>query len=335
MRVTLLGDDLARMRRGGTNNAEAMDAYLRGVALKHKQDPASARLALAAFDRAVALDPGFALAHVLRARVLSGMAEGFGDASTDVGYLHLLAQQGVQEAELAVQLAPDLAAAHAALGAAAQDFWDFRRASTEFARAAELEPNDAPTLVDYAWMQAYLGHTATAVAAARRAALINPLSQGVYVDLVWTLIWSHKPEEAQQALRRAEQLGAGRLLATYLAGRIALAAGDAAGAQRICAAGEDWKQNYCLAIADHLLGQQEAAAAQLAALRARMGDNAAFQYADIYAQWGQADAALTALETAYRLRDTGMMEIQVDPMLGPIRAMPRFQAVLRSLDFPP
>jgi hypothetical protein len=157
----------------------------------------------------------------------------------------------------------------------------------------------------------------------------------VYVDLVWTLIWSHKPDAAEEALRHAEQLGVGKLLAAYLHAIIALAKGDPAAAQRICAAGEDWKQNYCLAIADHLLGQQDAAAAQLAALRARMGDNAAFQYVDIYAQWGRTDDALAALEAAYKLRDTGLMEMQVDPFLDPIRATPRFRAVLHSLDFPP
>jgi hypothetical protein len=65
-----------------------------------------------------------------------------------------------------------------------------------------------------------------------------------------------------------------------------------------------------------------------------MGDNAAYQYADIYAQWGRPDDAIAALETAYRLRDTGLMEIQVDPLLDPIRAAPGFGAILHRLDFP-
>jgi tetratricopeptide (TPR) repeat protein len=183
-------------------------------------------------------------------------------------------------------------------------------------------------------MQAYTGHTENAVTAARRAADLNPLSANVYADVVWTLIWAGHPDEAADTLRHAEQLGISKSLAAYLEGRIALAHHDPAAAQRACAAGDDWKKNYCLAIADHLLGQQPAAEAELATLRTKMGDNAAYQYADIYAQWGRPPEAIAALETAYRLHDTGLMEIEVDPLLDPIRTSPDFQAILHRLDFP-
>ncbi len=77
LKITLLDGDVTRMRIGSTNNPQALDAYLRGITLKHKMDPANAHVALAAFDQAIALDPNFAWAHVLRAKMLTGMAEGF------------------------------------------------------------------------------------------------------------------------------------------------------------------------------------------------------------------------------------------------------------------
>jgi len=307
---------------------------LRGIALKHQMDPATGKAALAAFDQAIALDPYFAMAHIMRARMLAGMAEGFGDSTADVSAGRALAAQGMAAAELAVRLASDLAPAHSALSDAALDDWDFQRAGAEIGKAMELQPNDSATLIDYAWFQAYTGHPDIAQEAAQRAAVLNPLSANVYVDMVWTQLWARNPLAAAQSLRHAEQLKVGHALDVYLQGRIALAEGNYAAAQQICGAGEDWKQNYCLAIADHGLGQQGAADAQLALLRSRMGNNAAFQYADIYAQWGRPGDALDALENAYRVRDTGMMEIQVDPFLDPVRGTDRFKDIVRRLNFP-
>jgi TolB-like protein/DNA-binding winged helix-turn-helix (wHTH) protein len=335
LKLTLLGEDVAKMTLGGTDNPAAFDAYLRAMRLKHQMDPSNAKTVLAACDEALRADPRFALAQVLRARILIGIAEGFDTNHGNVAALHAAARDAMAAAELAVRLAPDLAGAHAAIGSAALDAWDFRRASAEFARALQLAPNNAAILMDDAWLHALLGHSGRAVAQARHAVDLNPLAASAQVDFIWTLLWANQPAAAARALHYAEELGVSHLLATYLRGRIALARGDAAAAREICAKGEDWKQLYCLAIADHALGHDDAAASGLARLRALMGDSAAFQYADIYAQWGQTDAALAALEHAYDLRDTGLMEIQVDPFLFPLRTRQRFRDVVARMAFPP
>ena len=48
----------------------------------------------------------------------------------------------------------------------------------------------------------------------------------------------------------------------------------------------DWIGNTCLAVVYHKLNRQSDAEASLAAVMADRGDDAAFQYAEIYAQWG-------------------------------------------------
>ena len=62
---------------------------------------------------------------------------------------------------------------------------------------------------------------------------------------------------------------------------------------------------------------------------------AAYQYAEIYAQWGDTPKALEWLETAMRLRDSGLIELKTDPLMDPLRQEPRFQALIRELKFPP
>ena len=62
-----------------------------------------------------------------------------------------------------------------------------------------------------------------------------------------------------------------------------------------------------------------------------MGDAAAYQYATIYAQWGNRAKALEWLETAWRVRDPGLEQLKTDPLMDPLRKEARFQAIERQL----
>jgi len=54
----------------------------------------------------------------------------------------------------------------------------------------------------------------------------------------------------------------------------------------------------------------------------------------VHAQWGNIGKALEWLETAYRLRDSNLDTLKVDPFIDPLRKEPRFQAIERELKFP-
>jgi tetratricopeptide (TPR) repeat protein len=82
------------------------------------------------------------------------------------------------------------------------------------------------------------------------------------------------------------------------------------------------------------LGRHADAEAELARLKAAQGDTEAYQYAVVYAQWGNHAQALEWLETALRLRDPGLIYVKTDPLLDPLRKEPRFQAIERALKFP-
>jgi len=89
-----------------------------------------------------------------------------------------------------------------------------------------------------------------------------------------------------------------------------------------------------LAVVYHKLNRQSDAGAVLAAMMAANGDDAAFQYAMIYVQWGDIAKALEWLETAYRTHDPGLAELKVEPTLDPLRQEPRYKAIERKLKFP-
>lgn len=80
--------------------------------------------------------------------------------------------------------------------------------------------------------------------------------------------------------------------------------------------------------------QHARAQVELAALQAEFGDGPAYQYAEIYTQWGNIPKALDWLETAYRAPDPGFLTLRSDALLDPSRKEPRFQEIERKLNFP-
>jgi tetratricopeptide (TPR) repeat protein len=102
-----------------------------------------------------------------------------------------------------------------------------------------------------------------------------------------------------------------------------------------CAPARSWTEYVCLALTYQKLGKRAEAQAMLAEYQAVAGDAAAYQYAEIYAQWGNVAKALECLDTAVRMRDPGFALLKWDPLLDPLRKEPRFQAIERELKFPP
>jgi hypothetical protein len=69
-------------------------------------------------------------------------------------------------------------------------------------------------------------------------------------------------------------------------------------------------------------------------MKASNGVAGAYQYATIYAQWGDAPKSLEWLDTAVRVRDPGLPNLKADPLMDPLRSEPHFQGIERELKFP-
>ena len=336
MQVKLLGDETARMEVGGTRNPAAYDAYLRGTQIAvTAQDLADWRPALAAFDRAVELDPNFAAARAQRARALR--YEAWFSTEPAVHELYALARQ---EAERAVALAPDYADAHLVLGwhILVNAFMELGGAAREIDRAMTLAPGNAAVLDGYAGFQGILGHHDAALAAMRRAIRLDPQNSRYREHLLLSLIWARKFEEVQVAAQDARALNAESYYPGFYSAISNLVLGQLALARQTCASPTPLAQNdrhLCLALADHALGEKARALTELRALQARKGDAGAADYAAIYAQWGDSAAAMRWLAKAEREYRASLATLKVDWMFDPIRSQPEFQALERRLNFPP
>jgi tetratricopeptide (TPR) repeat protein len=176
---------------------------------------------------------------------------------------------------------------------------------------------------------------AAALAAARRAVVLDPLARPSHSLLGRALYAARRYEEAVAAFAEVISLEPD-FKSTY--GERGLAyygLGDLESARASCGTKPDQIQSQqCLAVIYDRLGRHADAEAELAKMNAAQGDTAAYQFATIYAQWGQRAKALEWLETALRLRDPGLVYLKTDPLLDPLRKEPRFQAVQRELKFP-
>ena len=133
LRVKLLPHELATITTHPTENAQAYEFYLMGRSFYLRGiDKRSLRIARDMFAKARDLDPRYARAHA-------------GIAICDL-YLSLndpdaAYEQTLADSRLALQLEPDLAEAHAALGLAHYCTGRYIEASALFERAMALDPN--------------------------------------------------------------------------------------------------------------------------------------------------------------------------------------------------
>ena len=334
LRVTLLGDEAARIELGGTRNPAAFDAYLGGSkAFNNAHEPKHYRAAIAAYTEAIGLDPHYALAFAGRSTAYSAYArewttgtairEGFAKAQAD--------------ARQAITLAPELAEGHLALavffGAGSLDF---TQASKAYERALSLSPGNAGVLNSYGRFAVSMGHTEAGIAAARRAVALDPLNSTIREQSGEVLQAARRYREAVAAYQETLALEPDAEKAHAFLGLSYYLLGDLLRAQSSCEINSSlhgWIE-MCLAVTYDKLGRRSDAEAAVATFRASWGDAAAYNYAQIYAQWGNSAKAFAWLETALRLRDPGLYRVKTDPLLDPLRKEPRLQAIERELKFP-
>jgi hypothetical protein len=97
---------------------------------------------------------------------------------------------------------------------------------------------------------------------------------------------------------------------------------------------DDDDRHFCLALVYNRLGRQREAQQELERFMALHKDAGAYDYAQVFAQWGYKVAALKWLSMAERLRDSNLDMVKVDSAFDPIRNDPEFKALLARLNFP-
>lgn len=336
LQAKLLGDEALQSEQGGTRNPEALDAYLRGKQINLTTlDEVVDMSAVSAFNKAIQLDPNFAMAYAKKAVALIHAAD---DAYNVAVRQHLVAE-GQQAAERALQLAPDLAAAHAALGNVRLVMLDYAGAESEARRAVALAPGDARILSLLAAIEGYLDHREAAVSAARRIVQLDPLNPASRSALAARLYFARQFAEALTVAQEAKamSLDTGPLELVVAASYLAVEKPGNTLAMFTAAVpptNERW-QHFFLTMAYQALGKRAEADHELSKFKAIAGNSAAYNYAEIYAQRAEIEQGLQWLKKAEELDESTLNIMRSDWMVDPLRDRPEFKAIEGKLYGPP
>ena len=328
LKITLLGNKPEMP--SAKPNPEAYNAYLQGRYLADRPNKENLRTAVAYFERAVALDPGYAPPWVQ-----------LGESHTrQAGLGYIPGEEGYRKAREAIThalaLDPDLGEAHAAMGRIELIHdWDWAQADVSFKRALKLEPGNASVIGRAGDLARTLGRWDQAIALFRRAIEIDLLNPLTHYNLGMALYYARRPDEASVAVQRALELAPDMAVAHFFLARIYLMMSRP---ERALVEAEREKdpamRMWGLALAHHALGQKNEADAALAELTSKFAAEDQYQIATVYAFRGEKDQAFAWLERAFSERDPGISELKGDPLLRALERDPRYTAFIKKLHLP-
>ncbi|UCC83219.1 MAG: hypothetical protein JSW46_20080 [Gemmatimonadota bacterium] len=333
LQATLTPDEEGRLAAMPTANLEAYDHYLRGRYFWGLRSLAALDSAIEYYNRAVLLDPDFARAYAGLAQTYALLPE-YGGPS-------ILEALPVARAatDRALALDPDLAEAHAASGyIKAWLEWDRDGAERDYLKAIELDPDYATARQWHAELLTITGRWDEAQAQAQRAVELDPLSVAPNFVLGVVYTYSRRLDEAIAAAERALEIVPDQELAIKWLAFAHLLKGDyaAAGPQldrfaQVTGTDPEAYRAYLAALSD----PREIPAA----VRALQSPDLVFAGltaggSAFLAQLGQVDETLGLLEQAYEARDPRLPWLNGHPMFESLWSDPRFQDLLRRLNFP-
>jgi TolB-like protein/Flp pilus assembly protein TadD len=316
-----------------TASAEAYSQYLLGNQFFNRNSVEGYRLAVPAYEKAIALDSNFAAAYAGLGFAQLYAAD-YAPSADEMAQYRQRAQAAVGKA---IALGPDLADGYAARGWMRSSVtWDWNGGEADFAKALALEPGNAATQRRYAIVLQNFGRLVESVAASRKAIELDPLSSSAWTNLGSAYLADRGQfHEAREAFERARSLNPESSFANFNLAALELLEGHAQAALAASVrAGEVWRQTGT-AMAEHNLGHAAESQRALDELIAKYAHESAYQIAEVYGWRGEKDKAFEWLDRSYAQRDGGLTLIKTDLLIESLRTDARFAAMVRKLGLPP
>ena len=319
-----------------TQNGEAYQLYQKGRYFWNKRTADGLTKSIEFLEQATQKDPNYALAY-------AGLADSYIAATN----FNVLAPKEVypkakQAARKALEIDKSLAEAHAALAFSIMLFdWDWDAAEAEFRQAIDLSPNYGPAHQWYAVSLVSSGRFSEAIAEAKKAQQVEPLSLFINAGVGWVSFLARDYDGTIDECNKAIEM-------------------DSSFAPAYVYRGMAYEQKRMLdkAVADletardlqarpsimGALGHAYAVAGQKSKARMilqQLNELSAKQYfppyhlALIHVGLGENDEAVKLLERAYDERYPWLIHLNAEPRLDPLRADQHFRGLIRRIGLPP
>src|SRR6185369_7404490 len=219
--------------------------------------------------------------------------------------------------------------------------FDWAAAAKELQRAIDLNPNYAYAHEYNAWYLLAVGRIDESLAEIRKAEQLDPLNPEMFSLAGWLLHLARRDDEAIIELRKCLEIDRNYWLAEYFIAQVyqqqrrfpeAIAALDDASKIDDHVAWPIAERAHAYAVS----GRQAEARKILAELLERSKHSHISKYviATVYAALGEKNEALSNLEQAYTEHSFFLDNVNADPELDSLRSEPRFQELVRRMNFP-
>ncbi len=224
LKIRLLGNDRAAFVKRHTENLEAYNAYTQGRFLWNKRTEEDLMKSIEYFERAIELDPGYALAY-------AGLADAYAVLPSNIGYPAEEVVSKAKEAALkALDLDEDLAEAHASLGLALKIGNEAEEAEKRYHQAIALNPGYAYAHYWYSLLLHEMGKPDESMIELETAFQLNPLSVVILTNLASRVGAAGDWQKAEELIKRAIEIEPNRATtyAVYAGGLRAIGRRDEA-----------------------------------------------------------------------------------------------------------
>lgn len=318
----------------------AQDAFFRGLYEADKLTPQGSRNAVQLFERAIAIDPAYAMPHY-------GLSETFINITYAAAVAPSIAfPKAEAEAKKALELDQTLAEAHTVLGwVKAVYYWDWDNAEKEFKLAIEMNPASVSAHRRYGWFLTWIGRSTEGLTEARHASELDPLNPFCSRSVGIIFFCQRKYDQALLEWAKAIQIDPNSALINGDIGRAYIKQGRYIEAiaqfekARALAGGETGGSatgGGYLGLAYALAGRNREASKLLdELLRRSQSDHVSpLNVAMIYMGLDNKDKAFEWLEKGFAIHDGDMVLLKVFPLWDPLRSDPRFAKLLTRMRFP-
>lgn len=332
LRLKLSAPDQTRLEKHYTDSPEAYQAYLKGRFHWNQRTAESMEKSVEYLDQAIQKDPSYALAYAALAD--TWFSRGW--------YRYVIPKEAYEKARVAATRALEiddrLAEGHAIMAAIKTTYeWDWPGAEREFKLAIQLNPNYATAHQRYSLFLPVTGRLDEAIAEARKARELDPLSLPLNENVGDILYLARRYPEAIEQLRRTIDLDPNYGVARGTLAKVYEAQGL-----------------YDKALEERLHGAQPDSAAQMRKLFAASGIRGVWQYrldqllerakteyvspADIalfYARLNEKDQSFAWLEKAMDERSILFNYLIADARFDNLRPDPRFAELVKRVGLQP
>jgi TolB-like protein len=333
-------------RSAPTTNSEAYTLYLESLSLAKRGDSADSLRAYEYLQRALHLDPDFALAWAALAELYTddtinwlAVFDPAHPAQLSNGPEFLVVHEKVAAAARdaaahALTLGPNLAETHRVMARVHLWIdWNWTAANAELGKARDLDPGSVRITEAAAELAITMGRLPEALELAKRATAQDPLGLAFW-ETGRASYRLGKFDDASAAYKRLIELYPTASAAHYDYALVLLSQHDPEAALGQMERDDPEYVQAGLPLVLDALGRRSDADRELATAERVWGNGMAYQISYVYASRKDHDRAFGWLERAYKQHDSGLPSIKYDPMLKPLESDPRYHALLQKLKLP-